>query len=718
MTQLYFYPTYVGIVTRNFQTKFQIFGKLENGERIHIVDNSYALNFYIAISDSVSNPEEFIKHFEEKDNNRLILKIEKKSEVYFGKEREFFHVYVNTLTAFRKLTQIMKEVEEIEILAEADFDVVSKYMAEKGISLFTLHYFEGTKLTYKSRMAYVFELEHIELESKDVIDNLNTLSLGFEYSYEDSDEESIPINTFILRTKNFERTITRIKVIKDNVEYVASEYDLIIRFKEILEGIKPDFLVGYDINSFLHNIKNRAIKYKIPFDLGYDHSNIAGMNDAKINGVQIIDFGMFKKEIRDLFKFSMYEDEIEEVQAKSKIFLDEFSLVKNYIYESCKLFHAPPNILLRSKGSRLVDLYFMKEYKEYGQIIPPIMEQSQKFKLDFDFVSGFHNRSASLNIKNIFVDLLINDNVSVDSFRCSCCEAFCKHSESKIKKILVNLDSRIYRLKDMTVDDAIDMRLKILERVKQEVSSYLFSSVNRFFNENCVDFVQKGVLQQVNKLMTEIKLKELEFRAFHDFRLFIDIDEKLVREIREIVASANKSVYLENIYNNLLVLKSGQIACKNKNVLFSNLQPKASRLSRESMQKFLNILFDSGFEHSAKYLKYLVKKILTSNLNLNEFIIPFPWIVLQKIKTDLYRQIIEYYKKDRRLEYSKLDLVVIEGTESLMDRVRPVHFANNPDVQYYLQEEIEPVFNLILEVFDKSFKEIVESSEQPSLNNY
>ncbi|GAI65717.1 unnamed protein product, partial [marine sediment metagenome] len=75
--------------------------------------------------------------------------------------------------------------------------------------------------------------------------------------------------------KDFKKVFTwkRFRTKEKYIEFVSSEKELILKFKETIEKYKPDVLAGYFSDGFdLPYIKQRADKYKIKLDVGLDYS--------------------------------------------------------------------------------------------------------------------------------------------------------------------------------------------------------------------------------------------------------------------------------------------------------------------------------------------------------------------------------------------------------------------------------------------------------------
>jgi DNA polymerase elongation subunit (family B) len=510
------------IIEDNGEPIIRLFGVSDDRKKIVAIVKNFFPYFYVTIKEGVD-----IDSFEEKlrgisirhnGNTFSVIKTEKLKKNYLGKEINAVKVYVNNPNSMHL---IIDEIEKINgYLDKKEFDIPlsRRYLIDKNICPLTKIRVSGEELDKKNyRADYLILAEKVESLNGDIIKNPKFIAFDIEtYSPVGNIKEESKIMAISLFSNDGKKKVFISKKLTgyEYVESVESEAELIRKFIEYIKKESPDFIIGYNSDLFdFPYLKEKARKYKIPFNLGIDNSLLKFVKHglysaAKIKGIVHIDLYHFiSNVIADTLKTETLDlDAVStEVIGKGKIKTswnriwkiwekggEELIEICNYclrdselvielsnkflplLFEITKIVAQPIFEVSRMKFSQFVEWYIIKEVKNFNELIPnrPNKEEIELRKQKtyigafvYQPSPGLSEDLAVFDFRSLYPSIIVSHNVCPSTINCYCCKEdgyltpeigedkrrywFCKKRRGIIPSILDNLIERRTRIKKL-----------------------------------------------------------------------------------------------------------------------------------------------------------------------------------------------------------------------------------------------------------------------------
>lgn len=262
----------------------RIFGRNEKYEQICLVDTAPAFMWAILKPNVTKNMiKELIKEIKEiyiqtKDRTTTIEKVETQEKNFLGEKVIALKIFA---TNYKDLPKIASKLDSplIDKRRGHDLGFITHYIIEKKLN---------------PQNWYEVETEKVEEDDYDFIDNeirtpiykiksfkeinkkdFKEKALAYDLETDGFKPETAEILMISMYGDKFKKVITwkKGKTENKNVEFVKNEKELLKKFAEEVEKYSPDFLIGYNSDSFdLPFIKKRAEILKIKIPLGLDKS--------------------------------------------------------------------------------------------------------------------------------------------------------------------------------------------------------------------------------------------------------------------------------------------------------------------------------------------------------------------------------------------------------------------------------------------------------------
>ncbi len=183
--------------------------------------------------------------------------------------------------------------------------------------------------------------------------------------------------------------------------------------------------------------------------------------------------------------------------------------------------------------------------------------------------------------------------------------------------------------------------------------------------------------------------------------------------------------------------RSGTIGAKKKYALidekgnikirgFETVRRDWCPLAREIQNNIIKLILESGNEKSSlEYLKKIIKKIKNREINKEEL------IIRTQLKKSLseYKSISPHVVAARKMQKKEIPITqgnLVEyyianiGTKKALvrDRVKLPDEKGEYDIDYYLEHQILPSVENIMQVFDVNIKEVIEGKKQMTLGDF
>ncbi|MFC1768988.1 DNA-directed DNA polymerase [Nanoarchaeota archaeon] len=488
-----------------------LYGRTSDGKQICITDDSFRPYFYIIPKDLEKVQEKITKlEIERERITASVTDIEVIKKKYNGKETKLLKVYTNVPGAVPVIKDAVKNWEFVKSVHEYDILFARRYMIDKGIIPFTSYEVEGDFVNIKSRVP-VFKAEKIEQTGEDVLQEPKVLAFDIE-TYFKQDQilpDKNPIIMFAFYAKDYRKVFTwkRFKTDDETIEFVESELELIEKFNEVIDHVKPEIITGYFSDGFdFPYLESRASKYKIKLDIGLDHSDVKinrkGDFNAKITGINHVDVLRY---IQRLFGRSLDTESYslnsvaEELlgEKKLEVDLDQMSddwdkginiekyckynlqdskltyqlcnkLLPNMI-ELVKIVGLPIDDIIRMGFSQLVEWYLLRQAPRFNEIAPnkPLPEEIGRRREEtyrgafvFEPKPGFYKNIVVFDFRSLYPSIISSHNISGGTLNCDCCGKdkvplegkdmwFCKKEKGFLPSVIGNLIEHRVRIKEI-----------------------------------------------------------------------------------------------------------------------------------------------------------------------------------------------------------------------------------------------------------------------------
>ncbi|NCN87022.1 hypothetical protein GW932_04250 [archaeon] len=317
----------------------KIFGRDNEGKKICLIDTCPIYMWAILKEGVTENLQkkliEEIKqiYIQTKERTTRIEKVEVHEKNFLGKKVNALKIFA---TNYKDLSAIASKLDSPLIDKRRGYDLgfVTHYIIENKIEPFTWYEIEGKKVNKEEYDEIIKDLKvdkTIKLISKIKLEKLNFKAKALAYDIETDSlkPENGEILMISLVGKDFKKVITwkKEKTDKKYVEFVEDEKEMLKRFVKAVKEYSPDFLIGYNSDSFdLPFIKERGKILKVKIPLSLDKSEIKiqkGIpSTSRIKGITHIDLIRF---IRTAYSQYMQSETLS-LNEVSKEFLQDSKL--------------------------------------------------------------------------------------------------------------------------------------------------------------------------------------------------------------------------------------------------------------------------------------------------------------------------------------------------------------------------------------------------------
>ncbi len=449
----------------------KVFGRDEKGRRICVID-SFEPYFWAILKENLSEKKinetiERIKSIslDVKGRNTKVEKVELKEKKFMGKIVKALKVYA---TNYKDLHDIADQLGIPEIVKRRGYDLgfITSYIIEKKFLPMNWYKISGEVLGNSNEFGgidraletdFVIKLEKIEPNKEE---NFEKRALAYDIETDSLKPEKGEILMVSLVGKDFKKVLTwkKKRTTKKYVEFVKNEKELLEKFVEEIKKFSPDFLIGYNSDSFdMSFIKTRAKILRVNLPLGLDSSepkvSRGVTTSAKVSGITHIDLlkfikttysqymqseSMSLKEVSKEFLGDTKKDF--EIKHSSKIKEKDWDLYYEYnlhdsfltlelfekfwpdILEFSKVINEPIFEISRNGLSRQIESYLLHHLDEFNEIpekrpgVPEIEERRKKGSVEGAFVyepkPGLYEELVMFDFTSMHTSIIISHNIS------------------------------------------------------------------------------------------------------------------------------------------------------------------------------------------------------------------------------------------------------------------------------------------------------------------
>jgi DNA polymerase, archaea type len=499
----------------------------------------------------------------------------------------------------------IKNHQDIENCYEYDIQFVNRYILDKDITPLMSTPVTGS-LTNEPARVPVFEAKEMGKSTDESVENLNILSLDIE-TYNPEGESIQPEKNPILMValygiqdnKPFEKVITwkRFKTTNKAIEFVDGEFDLITRFKDIINQHEPDVITGYYSDGFdLPYIVDRARKYKIKLDIGLDNSEIIidkRNSTAQITGIVHLDAYRFVRRVlaqslkTDSYKLDAVAHELlgdnkipidisalayvwdnhpEKLEEYAEYNLHDARITYNLlvkilpnIEELTKIIGFPPFAVNRMSFSRLVESYIMTQARQFNEVAlnkPDYNEmrerRSQTYEGAFVFepTPGLYENVVVFDFRSLYPTLITSHNISQASLNCNCCKDteekqwFCKKKKGFLPSVLENIITRRMRIKEIIraepeKNTLLNARSDSLKLLANSFYGYLGFAPARWYSIESARTITALGRQHIHNVIDKAKEKGFGVLYSDTDSVFLELKENSKDDAHKFVDTIN-----------------------------------------------------------------------------------------------------------------------------------------------------------------------------------
>lgn len=613
-TKIQFYPLDISYKLENDSTKIYLYGRTIDNKQIAVVDKDFHPYFYAVLKDekNIDNFCEKIKKIHVENNDRLAeaAKTEVVDKKIVGKKIKAVRIFTKIPSDVPVLRSTIKEWDMVENTYEYDIGFTKRYLIDKKITPLILVEAEGDYITEKNKVP-VFEAVKIKQKNTDSIQKPKILAFDIE-TYNPTGKRFIPeehpIIMIAFYSDDFRKVITwkRFKTDLDYIEFVDGEVDLINRFKEIIEHVKPDIITGYFSDGFdFPYIITRAKKYKITLDIGLDHSIVQykkGKTDSiKLTGIIHLDVFKFISKIlgrslnTDSFSLNdvAYEilgqekddvdiENLSESWDQGKDNLEDFCRynlkdaeltyflcikVLPNIEELVKIIGIPIAEIIRMSFSQLVEWFIIKQEQDFKEIAPNRpnyhqISERRAYSYEGAFVyepkPGLYKDIVVFDFRSLYPSIITSHNIGPSTLNCRCCKMdpeyaptdkkeywFCKKHKGFLPTILEDIITRRMRIKEMLKEKKEAMLIARSDSLKLLANSfygYLGFFGARWYCFECARSVTAYGRYYIQKVIQKAKDTGFEVLYSDTDSIFLTLKDKTKEDALKFVDNINENL--------------------------------------------------------------------------------------------------------------------------------------------------------------------------------
>ncbi|NYB52624.1 MAG: DNA polymerase [Methanobacteriaceae archaeon] len=464
----------IDYITQNSEAVIRLFGKLlgedpdeewdrrRNRETRHIIalDKNFKPYLYVIPSDN-SDIDICIGELSEL-KFKGIIGLEKVCRSDSGELIEVLKITLKHPQNIPKIREKIRNFPSVNDIREYDIPFYRRYLIDKGLSPMNVVEVQGKVLSFRSSTC-IFQVENTPLMLDESLPAFSLLGFDIEvyspHGMPQSDRDPIIMISFS-SNQGFQKVFSTKDSSPDFVEVVKGERELLQKFVETVNSIKPDFILGYNSDGFdFPYLRDRASHLGVPLRLGVDGSRlkftrVGVSNSAMIRGRIHIDlypnirrylhlnhhtlehvhrelFGKGKMDIPKKDIHIYWEEGGDKLEKLFRYSLDDAVSVTQIgekmlplSIELTRIVGQPLFEVARMASGRHVEWYLIKKSFEYGNLVPnkaSSSELSQREGIHVvggyvkEPVKGLHQDIVYFDFRSLYPSIIISKNISPDS---------------------------------------------------------------------------------------------------------------------------------------------------------------------------------------------------------------------------------------------------------------------------------------------------------------
>ncbi|MBT5021297.1 hypothetical protein HOK51_09185 [Candidatus Woesearchaeota archaeon] len=442
------------------------------------------------------------------------------------------------------------------------------------------------------------------------------------------------------------------------------------------------------------------------------------------------------------------------------------------LIELVKLVGQPISAINKMSFSQYVEWFLMRYTSEFNMLIPnrPGYNQLTERKGErvkgafvFEPKPGLYHNIVVFDFRSLYPTIITAHNISPETINCDCCENevkhvpidnknlwFCKKKKGFFSSVLTEVITRRMRIKEIikTADEKkqvlLDARQDSLKILANAFYGYLGFFAARWYSKDCARSVTGYGRDYIHKVINGANEKGFEVIYSDTDSIFLNLKGKSNEDAIKFMEEVNydlpglMELEYEGFYPAALFVsaKSSDEGAKKKYALidedgyitikgFEAVRRNWSIIAKEVQQKVINILLrDNEPQKAYDHVKDVIHKLRKREVPVKKVI----------INTQLTKPISEYDNIGPHVAVAKrmhakgveivpgmiISYVVTVGKDKIRDRAKtPDEIENNEyDPDYYINHQIIPAVDRLLNVFGYSKDDLAEKKGQKKLDAF
>ncbi|MBU0962862.1 MAG: DNA-directed DNA polymerase [Nanoarchaeota archaeon] len=519
--------------------------------------------------------------------------------------------------------------------------------------------------------------------------------------------------------------------------------------------VKIKGMVHIDILQFIKKIMAGSLKLD-----SYSLDSVA--NELLKDGKKHIDIwrmaGMWdNEEIKTICEYNLH-DSVLTYKVAEKILPN--------LHELVKVIGMPVFDVSRMSYGQLVENFLMKKSKELNNIVPnrPMhsdISERRNYTYQGAFVMepkpGFYKNLVVFDFKSLYPSLIVVKNIDPSTLGDKGNKSpeiegknyyFDNKNEGFIPLVIKDLIERRNTIRELLKEEKnpiLEARSYALKTVANAMYGYMGFFGARWYSKECVSSITAWARDYIKSLNKEAEKNNFNVIYNDTDSCCIELKEKTKEDAMNFLNNFNKTLPkpmelgLENFYPSAIFVskKSGDSkGAKKKYAMidekdnikisgFETVRRDWSKLARETQKEVLKIVLEKGDSKKAfEYALSVIKRLREKEVKLEELLIQ------TQLKMDIsdYEQIGPHVAVARRMQEKGYPVssgvpiwyIIVEGKGMIRDRARLPEECKEKeyDTEYYVNNQIIPAVEKILEVFGYKKEDLLKEKSQLKLGDF
>ncbi len=420
--------------------------------------------------------------------------------------------------------------------------------------------------------------------------------------------------------------------------------------------------------------------------------------------------------------------------------------------------------------SQLIEWYLIRMAGEINEIVPnkpgyeeirTRMQHTFQGAFVFEPSPGLYKNLVIFDYRSLYPSIISSHNISPETYKCRCCRDlessaeggidgiwFCKKKKGFIPTIINDLITRRIRIKKIISSGKEDAFLlakqQNLKLIANSSYGYLGFYAARWYSLESAEAVTSWGRHYINMVIE--RAEETGFKVVYGDTdsIFLKLDGKEINDARKLIDRINlelpelMELEFEGHYPSGIFVKAkaSETGAKKRyallddkgNILikgFETVRRNWSRIGKDVQKNVLDILLrDHDPKKAVAHIGKIIQKLRAQEMDIDSV----------TISTQIQKKIKDYdtqgphVKAAMRIEKKGIvvnpgmiiNYVVTRGEGNIGDRVKlPDEVTKEDyDAEYYINNQIIPAVDRILEIFGYSGKELSENKEQSKLSGF